>query len=191
VRSRHARLRVTRACACTHTTAPSLRTLAAPSLRMLDARLRPHALSLAVFGAQLCGYVALSSVLQRRWYHAQGSSRRSSSRSGGGGGGGGGNGGAGVRWRCQPDSTPHAPDGLGAQARVFVLCPCLACGARRARRGADAAVRCFLRRFRRSVRGSGCGRCRRWRMRAAPPRTTRRSSRSGSRCTRCTRATPR
>jgi hypothetical protein len=81
-------------------------------------RLQPHALSLAVFAAQFCGYVALSSVLQRRWYHAQGSSRVGARRRRSGGGNNGDGGDDGTRWRCQPDSTPHAPDGLGTQVRV-------------------------------------------------------------------------
>ena len=65
-----------------------------------------HASSAAVFCGQLGGYVALSTALQRRYYHARAAERRA--------------------WRAQPDSPPHAPDdGLGSKARAVVSCEAL------------------------------------------------------------------
>ncbi len=71
--------------------------------------MRPHALSVAVFAAQLCGYVALSTALQRRYYHRRGA--------------------AAAAWRSQPAAPPHAPDGQGLQARA---CRALRCRVRSA-----------------------------------------------------------
>lgn len=60
-----------------------------------------HLSSAAVFCAQLGGYVALSTALQRRFYHARAAER--------------------ADWRAQPETPPHAPD-AGDQARLSRRC---------------------------------------------------------------------
>jgi len=61
-----------------------------------------HGVSVAAFCGEACGYVALSSLLQRRWYFMRSRSAAS--------------------WRCQASVTPHAPDGEehGSVGRAWV-----------------------------------------------------------------------
>lgn len=60
-------------------------------------RMPLHRLCYACFSAQLCGYVALSTLLQFTCYHARASQP--------------------AQWKTQPRVVPHAPDGGGTQAR--------------------------------------------------------------------------